>query len=113
MRLSVQVALTPPDASLVQLAEHRTFNADVRSSSLRRRTTSAFLAQLAERRAVNPRVAGSSPAERAICVFSSVGRAADSYSEGRGFDPLKAHQMHEWRNWNTRQTKDLVPAKSL
>ena len=54
MRLSVQVALTPPDASLVQLAEHRTFNADVRSSSLRRRTTSAFLAQLAERRIRTP-----------------------------------------------------------
>ena len=42
MRLSVQVALTPPDASLVQLAEHRTFNAGVRSSSLRRRTTYAL-----------------------------------------------------------------------
>ena len=54
MRLSVQVALTPPDASLVQLAEHRTFNADVRSSSLRRRTTYAFLAQLAEQRIRTP-----------------------------------------------------------
>ena len=90
-------------ASLVQLAEHGTFNAEVRSSSLRRRTIRplaqsaerqaevcryrvqvpegllyAFLAQSAERRTVNPQVTGSSPVERAICAFSSVGRAADS-----------------------------------
>ena len=38
MPLSVRVALTPPNASLAQLEEHRTFNARARSSSLRRRT---------------------------------------------------------------------------
>ena len=38
----------------------------------------AFLAQSVERRTVNPYVAGSSPAGRAICAFSSAGRAADS-----------------------------------
>ncbi len=38
MPLGIRAALTPPHASLAQLVEHRTFNARVRSSSLRRRT---------------------------------------------------------------------------
>ena len=44
------------------------------------RTLGVFgiLAQLVERRTVNPHGTGSSPVERAICVFSSAGRAADS-----------------------------------
>ncbi len=46
MRLSVQIALTPPYT---------------------------FLAQLAEQWSFKPQVAGSSPAERTTCVFSSAG----------------------------------------
>ena len=30
-----------------------------------------------------------------------------------GFDSRSVHHMHEWRNRNTRQAKDLVPAKGL
>ena len=47
----------------------------------------ALLAQLVEQRTLNPKVVGSIPSRRT--------------------------NMHEWRNWNTRQTKDLVPVMGL
>ena len=47
----------------------------------------ALLAQLVEQRTLNPKVVGSIPSRRTI--------------------------MHEWRNWNTPQTKDLVPVMGL
>ena len=55
MPLSVRVALTPPNASLAQLEEHRTFNARARSSSLRRRTTYVACSSVGQNAGLWPR----------------------------------------------------------
>ena len=49
-----------------------------------------LVAQLAEQRPFKPRGGGSKPSGPTRLACSSVGRASDSESEGRGFESLQA-----------------------
>lgn len=55
--------------------------------------------QLVEYATFNRDCEGSIPSTETTCSCSSVGRAAVSYSAGRGFDASTSSIMADWRNW--------------
>ena len=83
MPLSVRVALTPPNASLAQLEEHRTFNARARSSSLRRRTTYVACSSVGQSAGLWPRRSAVRARSR-----TPYGRMPESGQKGRTVNPL-------------------------
>lgn len=74
-------------ALVAQSAEHRTFNARVRSSSLRRRTTPPW------------------PDSQAV-------KTPPFHGGSTGSNPVRVTNMSKWRNWQTRpaQTRDPFAA---
>ena len=46
-----------------------------------------------------------------VSAFSSVGRATDFYSVGRGFDPLRAHVGESLTSFYNQRNYDMPPVR--